>query len=130
MGRVFARRTPGVPEPADLVTSGKLDGALIDWAFYRGGRRDTKINSYTEALSRARRGQGFVWIGLFQPNERQLAVVGQEFGLHALALEDATEAHQRPKLERYDDTLFAVLKTVTVRAARGPDRHQRGGGDG
>lgn len=110
---MFARRSPGVPEPVDLVASGKLDGALVDWAFYRDGRRDSKVNSYTEALSRARRGQGFVWIGLFQPNERQLGIIGQEFGLHPLALEDATEAHQRPKLERYDDTLFAVLKTVT-----------------
>jgi magnesium transporter len=113
MGRMFARRSPGVPEPVDLVALGKLDGALVDWAFYRDGRRDTKVHSYTEALSRARRGQGFVWIGLFQPNERQLGIIGQEFGLHPLALEDATEAHQRPKLERYDDTLFAVLKTVT-----------------
>jgi magnesium transporter len=113
MGRVFARRTPGVPDPVDLVASGRLDGALVDWAFYRDGRRDRKVDSYTEALSRARRGQGFVWIGLFQPNERQLAIIGTEFGLHPLALEDATEAHQRPKLERYDDTLFAVLKTVT-----------------
>jgi magnesium transporter len=113
MGRMFARRSPGVPGPVDLVASGKLDGALVDWAFYRDGRRDTKVNSYTEALSRARRGQGFVWIGLFQPNERQLGIIGAEFGLHPLALEDATEAHQRPKLERYDDTLFAVLKTVT-----------------
>ncbi len=80
--------------------------------FYRDGHRDAQINSYVEALNRARRGEGFVWIGLFEPNERQLAIIGQEFGLHPLALEDATEAHQRPKLERYDDTLFAVLKTV------------------
>jgi magnesium transporter len=112
VGRVFARRAPGDPPPIDLVASGKLDGALVDWAFYREGRRDTKTHSYTEALTRARKGQGFVWIGLFQPNERQLAIIGQEFGLHALALEDAAEAHQRPKLERYEDTLFAVLKTV------------------
>jgi magnesium transporter len=112
IGRAFARRTPGLPPPGDLVASGKLDGALVDWAFYRDGRRETSISSYTEALERARRGQGFVWIGLFQPNERQLAVIGEEFGLHRLALEDAAEAHQRPKLERYDDTLFAVLKTV------------------
>ncbi|MEV0801752.1 magnesium and cobalt transport protein CorA [Kribbella sp. NPDC050281] len=113
MGRVFARRSGGDgPGPVDLVASGKLDGALVDWAFYRDGRRDSKINSYTEALSRAKRGQGFVWIGLFQPDDRQLAIIGAEFGLHALAIEDATEAHQRPKLERYDDTLFAVLKTV------------------
>ncbi|HET6985695.1 MAG TPA: magnesium and cobalt transport protein CorA [Kribbella sp.] len=113
MGRVFARRAGGDgPAQADLVASGKLDGALVDWGFYRDGHRDDRINSYTEALDQARRGQGFVWIGLFQPNDRQLAIIGEEFGLHALALEDASEAHQRPKLERYDDTLFAVLKTV------------------
>ncbi|QNE18413.1 magnesium and cobalt transport protein CorA [Kribbella qitaiheensis] len=112
VGRVFARRAGSGPAPLDLVGSGKLDGALVDWAFYRDGRRDTKIGSYVDALTRARRDDGFVWIGLFQPNEQQLAVIGSEFGLHPLALEDATEAHQRPKLERYDDTLFAVLKTV------------------
>ncbi len=95
-----------------MLTS-KLEGALVDWGLYRDGLRDRGVSSYNEALDLAQRGQGFVWIGLFQPNERQLAVVGQEFGLHPLALEDASEAHQRPKLERYGDTLFAVLKTVT-----------------
>jgi magnesium transporter len=96
VGRVFARRNATGP-PVDLVGSGKLDGSLIDWAFYRDGRRDERIGSYVDALTRARRGDGFVWIGLFQPNERQLAAIGAEFGLHPLALEDATEAHQRPK---------------------------------
>ena len=114
VGRVFARRANGDGRPPeDLVAGGKLDGALVDWGFYRDGHRDRRIDSYTDALDRARRGQGYVWIGLFQPNDRQLAIIGQEFGLHALALEDASEAHQRPKLERYDDTLFAVFKTVT-----------------
>jgi magnesium transporter len=112
VGRVFARRSGGAAAPLDLVGSGKLDGALVDWAYYRDGNRDTRIGSYVDALIRARRGDGFVWIGLFEPSEQQLAVIGSEFGLHPLALEDATEAHQRPKLERYDDTLFAVLKTV------------------
>ncbi|ADB34407.1 Mg2 transporter protein CorA family protein [Kribbella flavida DSM 17836] len=112
VGRVFSRRTPLGSLPLDLVGSGKLDGALVDWAYYRDGHRDTRDGNYVDALARARRGVGFVWIGLFQPNERQLAVVGEEFGLHPLALEDATEAHQRPKLERYGETLFAVFKTV------------------
>jgi magnesium transporter len=111
VGRVFARRSAADP-PVDHVSSGELDRALIDWAFYRDGHRDDGTGSYVDALTRARRGEGFVWIGLFQPNERQLAVIGTEFGLHPLALEDATEAHQRPKLEQYGDTLFAVLKTV------------------
>jgi magnesium transporter len=105
----------GSNRPVDLVGSGKLDGALVDWAYYRGGKRDSGVRSYVDALTRARRGDGFVWIGLFQPDEHQLAVIGAEFGLHQLALEDATEAHQRPKLEQYGErgeTLFAVLKTV------------------
>ncbi|TWD74720.1 magnesium transporter [Kribbella amoyensis] len=112
VGRVFARRSGNGPPPLDLVGSGKLDGALVDWAYYRDGKRDARTDSYVDALQRARRGEGFVWIGLFQPDEHQLTVIGQEFGLHPLALEDATEAHQRPKLERYDDVLFSVLKTV------------------
>ncbi|HEU4948471.1 MAG TPA: magnesium and cobalt transport protein CorA [Kribbella sp.] len=113
-GRAFARRS-AVGEPVGVVGDEELGGALVDWAFYADGRRDRAVTSYADALTRARRGDGFVWIGLFQPSEAQLEVIGAEFGLHALALEDATEAHQRPKLERYGDRgemLFAVLKTV------------------
>jgi magnesium transporter len=54
----------------------------------------------------------FVWIGLHEPDERQMQAVADVFNLHPLAVEDAVHAHQRPKLERYDDTLFLVLKTV------------------
>jgi magnesium transporter len=53
-----------------------------------------------------------VWIGLHEPDEHQMQAVGDVFGLHELAVEDAVHAHQRPKLERYDKTLFMVLKTV------------------
>jgi len=113
-GRGFARRNGSGPS-LDLAAGGKLDSALVDWAYYRAGKRDDGLKSYVDALNRSRRGDGFVWIGLFQPNEHQLAVVGAEFGLHRLALEDAAEAHQRPKLEQYGErgeTLFAVFKTV------------------
>ncbi|MEU4194723.1 magnesium and cobalt transport protein CorA [Kribbella sp. NPDC026611] len=113
VGELFARRVGGDVRPPDDVVAGKLEGALVDWGLYREGKRDERVSSYTEALVRARRGQGFVWIGLFQPNDHQLAIIGKEFGLHPLALEDASEAHQRPKLERYGDTLFAVFKTVS-----------------
>ncbi len=115
VSQLFTRRPAGRRPSEDLVATGKLDGALVDWAFYRGGRRDPSTESYGEALRRARRGEGFLWIGLLEPTARQLAVLGDEFGLHPLALEDAIEAHQRPKLERYGDrgeTLFAVFKTV------------------
>ena len=56
--------------------------------------------------------QAFVWIGLHEPDEHQMQAVADVFGLHELAVEDAVHAHQRPKLERYDNTLFLVLKTV------------------
>ena len=49
------------------------------------------------------------WIGLYRPEEHEVQSLASEFQLHALAVEDAIVAHQRPKLERYDDTLFVVL---------------------
>src|SRR4029077_175512 len=54
----------------------------------------------------------FVWIGLHEPDQHQMQAVADVYGLHELAVEDAVHAHQRPKLERYDDTLFLVLKTI------------------
>ncbi|HET6270583.1 MAG TPA: magnesium/cobalt transporter CorA, partial [Arthrobacter sp.] len=53
---------------------------------------------------------GMAWIGLYRPTESEMAAVAREFGLHELAVEDAISAHQRPKLERYDDVLFTVLR--------------------
>jgi magnesium transporter len=55
---------------------------------------------------------GFVWIGLHEPTEAELSGIAERFDLHPLAVEDAVHAHQRPKLERYDDMLFVVFKTV------------------
>ncbi|MDT5018317.1 MAG: magnesium transporter, partial [Mycobacterium sp.] len=54
----------------------------------------------------------FVWVGLHEPDHHQMQAVADVFQLHELAVEDAVCAHQRPKLERYDNTLFLVLKTV------------------
>ena len=61
------------------------------------------------------------WIGLYKPTEEEFSSVAGEFGLHGLAVEDATDAHQRPKLERYGETLFVVLK---------PARYLDEGGEG
>ncbi len=58
-------------------------------------------------------GEGFVWLGLHDPDATELAELAERYDLHPLAVEDALYAeHQRPKLDRYEDTLFAVLKTV------------------
>ena len=84
---------------------------VVDWALYRDGFR-ADVATYTEAVQSARRDGGFVWIGLHEPDAKQLNKISDEFALHPLAVEDAVKAHQRPKLERYGDTLFAVFKTV------------------
>src|SRR6476469_8485471 len=58
------------------------------------------------------RGRGFVWIGLHEPDTDEMSVIADLFGLHELAVEDAVHAYQRPKMDRYDNSLFLVLKTV------------------
>ena len=56
----------------------------------------------------------FFWVGLYEPSEPLLAHIQQAFGLHDLAIEDAHRAHQRPKLEVYDDSMFVVLRTARL----------------
>ena len=63
-----------------------------------------------ETYEACRQSRGFAWIGLYKPTQEEFASVAEEFGLHPLAIEDAVEAHQRPKLEQYDGTLFVVLR--------------------
>ncbi|MFA3879129.1 magnesium/cobalt transporter CorA [Streptomyces sp. MMCC 100] len=85
---------------------------IVDCAIYRDGHRTDGPEDFSDALGEARGAGGFVWIGLYEPTEKEFELVSQEFGLHPLAVEDALKAHQRPKLEVYDDSLFAVLKPV------------------
>jgi magnesium transporter len=84
---------------------------VVDCAVYVGGERHDVAP--TDALRVARERGGFVWLGLYEPTEEALSAVRQHYGLHPLAVEDAVYAHQRPKLERFeDDALFMVLKTA------------------
>jgi magnesium transporter len=86
---------------------------VIDCAVYVEGKRLPGRFSHADAVAEVRRRrEGFVWIGLYEPNERQIQGVAETFGLHELAVEDAVTAHQRPKLDRYEETMFMVLKTV------------------
>jgi magnesium transporter len=90
-----------------------ISAYVVDCAVYVDGVRLPGRYTHERALAEARRrGSGFVWIGLHEPDEEQITGIADVFGLHELAVEDAVHAHQRPKLERYDDTLFMVLKTV------------------
>jgi magnesium transporter len=87
---------------------------VVDCAVYIDGERLPGRWAHTDALAEVhRRGEGFVWIGLHEPDEDQITGIADVFDLHELAVEDAVQAHQRPKLERYDNTLFMVLKTVS-----------------
>ena len=85
---------------------------IVDCAIYRDGQRAEGPADLSDALDDARASGGFVWIGLHAPTEQEFELVTREFGLHPLAVEDALNAHQRPKLEVYDDSLFVVLKPV------------------
>ncbi|MFF8872229.1 magnesium and cobalt transport protein CorA [Streptomyces massasporeus] len=85
---------------------------IVDCAIYRDGQRSEGPEDLSDALGEARTAGGFVWIGLHEPTEAEFDHVTREFGLHPLAVEDALKAHQRPKLEVYDDSLFVVLKPV------------------
>src|ERR687886_2098768 len=83
---------------------------IVDNAIYVEGRRVATPSSLKETYEVCHQRHGMAWIDLYKPTEEELTSVAEEFGLHPLAVEDAIEAHQRPKLERYDETLFVVLK--------------------
>jgi magnesium transporter len=95
-----------------------VERVIGDCAVYeRGGRRPGRV-PLRHAGETAASTDGFVWIGLQQPSEADLAAVAAEFALPALAVEDAVKAHQRPKLELYDGTVFVVLKPVVYLEAQ------------
>ncbi|MBO0851259.1 MAG: transporter, partial [Pseudonocardia sp.] len=87
---------------------------LVNNAIYIDGKRAVRPDSLDHTYEELRRcpdsGHTFCWIGLLRPSEEEIRSVAEEFGLHHLAVEDAIDAHQRPKLERYDDVLFVVLR--------------------
>lgn len=86
---------------------------IVDCGVYVDGIRIPFSGNYVDAARLARKRGGFVWIGLHEPTADQFVGIADEFDLHPLAVEDAVKAHQRPKLERYDDVLFVALKTVS-----------------
>ena len=85
---------------------------IVDCALYeRGHRRDGAL-SLEDASALSRGDHSFVWIGLAEPSDEESESVRRRFNLHELPMEDAVKAHQRPKLEGYEDFLFVVLKTA------------------
>ena len=83
---------------------------IVDSAIYVNGKRTEAPGSFEETYEACRAAGGVAWIGLLDPADGEFARVTEEFGLHELAIEDAIQAHQRPKVERYGQTLFVVLR--------------------
>ncbi|MEW2386838.1 magnesium and cobalt transport protein CorA [Streptomyces venezuelae] len=100
--------SPDTPSPSPHPTA-----SIIEAALYRDGVRVATPASLADTFRELReQPDGMAWIGLARPTEAELLSLAAEFDLHELALEDAMEAHQRPKLERYGDTLFVVLRAA------------------
>jgi magnesium transporter len=87
---------------------------LVNCAAYQDGRKLADIPK--EAISDyVRRPECFVWVALKDPTAEELEQMRREFGLHPLAVEDASHGHQRPKIEEYGDSIFAVMHVVELR---------------
>lgn len=100
--------TPASPSPAAPQTASVVQAAL-----YRDGVRVAAPSSLADTFRELReQHDGMAWIGLARPTAAELLSLAAEFDLHELAVEDAMEAHQRPKLERYGETLFVVLRAA------------------
>ena len=87
---------------------------IVDCAVYERGRRLPGQIALEDTYETSRQRGAFAWIGLHEPSEAEFDSVRREFDLHELAVEDAIKAHQRPKLEVYDDSLFVVLRTAEL----------------
>lgn len=87
---------------------------IVNSMVYRSGRAAevVDIDDISEVIQE---NDAFIWLGLWQPEPAFMYKVQEEFGLHDLAVEDALNAHQRPKIERYGNSVFIVAKTVSGR---------------
>ena len=85
---------------------------IVETAYYSRGVRQPQQLSLEEAAACPRRGNNFVWLELYEPGDDLMDNVRRAFGLHELAVEDAARAHQRPKVEAYDDFYFIVYRAA------------------
>ncbi|WP_434598810.1 magnesium and cobalt transport protein CorA [Streptomyces sp. A5-4] len=108
-----AERPAARPAAASGDPAQHSHASVVHAALYRYGRRVSTPDSLAETFRQLREDpDGMAWIGLHRPTEAEILTLADEFDLHPLAVEDAMEAHQRPKLERYGETLFVVLRAA------------------
>jgi magnesium transporter len=84
---------------------------LINCVAYQDGRKLADIQP-SQIHAYVSRPECFVWVALYEPSHEELDAMQEEFDLHPLAVEDARHGHQRPKIEEYGDSLFAVLHLI------------------
>ncbi|NIE63728.1 magnesium/cobalt transporter CorA [Burkholderia sp. Ax-1719] len=86
---------------------------LINCAAYQSGKKlaDIQIEAISDYLQKP---ECFVWVALKDPDAGEMAAMKEEFDLHSLAIEDVMNGRQRPKIEEYGDTLFAVFHTIEI----------------
>ena len=99
---------PPTPPPRPLMPT---PSSVIAWAWYVDGIRKPAENMAV-AARRACAGEGFVWLGLKDPDDEDLESLSSQFDLHPLAIEDAVHGHSRSKLEMFGNDLFVVISTV------------------
>ena len=105
-----SRPAPRAPEPQPVPAP---RARIVDNAVYSGGRRVATPATAAESLEELAQGEDrLAWLGLYRPEPHELGGLAELFDLPELAVEDAIQAHQRPKFERYGDTLFVVLKAA------------------
>jgi magnesium transporter len=106
---------PHLPDrPLTTLPPAERSSRLVDNAVYAAGRRIATPGSPAESHEWLTEGfdDRMVWLGLYRPEPAELGELAEQYGLPDLAVEDAIQAHQRPKFERYGDTLFVVLKAA------------------
>jgi magnesium transporter len=104
---------PAADQAVPVAEQAAPGSSIVTAAIYEDGHRTHTCSSLAEAFERLRdHPSGMAWIGLYRPSPDELHSLATEFDLHPLAIEDALEAHQRPKLERYGRTLFVVLRAA------------------
>ncbi|MFC6021293.1 magnesium and cobalt transport protein CorA [Plantactinospora solaniradicis] len=111
--RVMARmfNVDGLPAYTPGQNSQNAE-CVVDCATYVDGRRMPGRPDYREALAAARRGRGFVWLGLHEPTEQDFAPIARTFGLDDLVAGHAHNRDHRPAVERYDQVTVIVLRTT------------------
>ncbi|WP_315813306.1 magnesium and cobalt transport protein CorA [Bradyrhizobium sp. SZCCHNR2028] len=110
--RPVTMQTPA-DAPAVPKRGASREPGVVAASVYADGRRVADI-AIEEAGAWSRRPGHVVWIGLHEPDAALLQRVAEQFGLHELAIEDASKAHQQPKVERYGDALFVVARTAQL----------------